>query len=243
MKRLLLLFLVALSAQVYAQDYPDLLELLIDEKYPKLLLKAEKYTLDDETRKDALPYLYMSMGYHAIAEKDDDPDLQEKYGGAAKAFKEAVKYAVKHRKKDKQNVFYEEYSEYFDELRERSISDAFGYVGSEKYTKAKGFYKNLTKLDVSDAGAWIFKACMEHKSKSTREALLSFEEAKRIMDEEGCDRLTVIQKEFLKQSIIYCAEMLDEEGNNSQAREWLELGLAQFEKDDEFMVTYEMIAG
>lgn len=241
MKKSLLLFLFAgLMLPSFAQDYPDLLELLVDEKYEKLLLKAERYTLDEDTRKDPMPYLYMSMGYRAISLKDDDPDLQEKY---PKAFKESVKFAVKHRKKDKSNLYYDEYIEFFDDLRTEVMSESFGHIGSEKYTKAKGNYKNLTKLDEKDVGAWIMKGCMEHLAKSTREAQLSFETAETLMGEGASNGLTETQTDLLRDALIYCATMLDSEGSTSEARKWLELGHGLFSENEEFMVTYEMIAG
>lgn len=239
-KSLLLLFLAGALLPAFGQDYPQLLELLVDEKYEKLLLKAERATLDDETRSDPMPYLYMSMAYRAIDLADDDPELQEKY---PKAFKEAVKFAVKHRKKDKQDLYYEEYIDFFDELRLESSSEAFGHIGSEKYTKAKGVFKNLTKMDEGDAGAWIMKGCMEYLSKSTREAQLSFETATDLLQNGGCDRLTSTQMNLLRDGLIYCAEMLDGEGNNSEARKWLNMGKTYFENNEEFMVTYEMIVG
>ena len=75
---------LALSA-VAQGDYNDLLELLVDEEYEKLLYKAEKYTLSDKTKKDALPYVYMSMAYYEISKRDE---FAEKY---PKAFKESLK--------------------------------------------------------------------------------------------------------------------------------------------------------
>lgn len=240
MKKFFFLLFIAAAAPTWGQDYTDLLELLVDEKYEKLLLKAEKYTLADDSRKDALPYLYMSLGYYSIHLKDDDPDLQERY---PKAFKESLKYAVKHRKKDKTNQYYEEYIEHFDALRTVAISDANQYNSEEKYTKSKGIYKNLTKMDLQDVGAWIFKGCTEYMGKSLREADLSWQEAKKLAEEGAADHLTEVQKDLLKQSLIYCAEMLDGNGNTTDARDWLEFGLTWFEQDEEFMVTYEMIAG
>jgi len=239
-KSLFTLLFAGLLLPTFAQDYPDLLELLVDEKYEKLLRDAEKYTLDEDTRREPMPYLYMSMGYRAIALKDDDPDLQEKY---PKAFKNAFKYAVKHRKKDKDNLYYHEYIDYFDDLRTEVMSESFGYIGEEKFTKAKGNYKNLTKLDEGDVGAWLMKACMEHISKSTREAGLSFEAAEKLMNEGAVDNLTEVQIDLLRDGIIYTATMLDEEGSATEARKWLELGHPIFSENEEFMVTYEMIAG
>ncbi len=239
MKKILFAILICtLSIPAFSQgDYDDLLELLVDEKYEKLLYKAEKYTLDDKTKKHALPYLYLSMGYHEISKRDE---LAEDY---PKAFKNSLKYVVKHRKKDKGNEFFAEYEDYFDILRRETISEAEVFNDQEKYTKSKGYYKYIVGLDNRDIGGWIMKGYIEYMLKSRKDSGLSFEEAKKILNEEGCGHLTEIQMEFLKSSIITVAEMLDSAGMRSDATEWLDLGKEYFGDDGEYQVTYNMIAG
>src|SRR5690606_10685134 len=67
MKRLLLIpftaFLASTATDALAQDkqYDDLLVRYVDEKYEDCLVRAERYTQGDKTKKDPLPFLYMSM--------------------------------------------------------------------------------------------------------------------------------------------------------------------------------------
>ena len=66
MKKILIasLFTMLYSLGSFAQsDYNDLLLMYVDEKYERCLYKAEKYTLDEKTKKEPLPYLFMSMSY------------------------------------------------------------------------------------------------------------------------------------------------------------------------------------
>ena len=50
-------------------DYEDLLVLYVDEDYEKCISKAERYTERDQTRRDALPFLFLSMCYFEISKR------------------------------------------------------------------------------------------------------------------------------------------------------------------------------
>lgn len=242
MKKLLLIAVPLLASQMLMAQPPDfdnLLEMLVDEKYEKLLYRAEKYTLDDDTKKQPLPYLYMSMAFYEISKTPEDFDEDFAKG----AFKNSLKYAVKYRKKDKESEYFAEHEEYFDNIRKGCVAEAEIYNDQEKYTKSKGLYKYLTGIDKNDPGAWLFKGYAEYKLKSRKDAGLSFGEAKRVVEEGGCEILTDAQLEYFKSAIIYCAEMWDEIGEGSTAKEWLKIGYEYFKDDREYNVTYEMIAG
>ena len=89
------------------KDYKDLLTMFVSEKYEKCLYKAEGYTLDDETKKDALPYLFMSRCYFEMSKKDE---FKEKYPNA---FKDSMKYISKYGSKDKEHKYAAEYEDFF----------------------------------------------------------------------------------------------------------------------------------
>lgn len=240
--RKLLFFTSLLFISVFAKaqsEYDDLLELIVDEKYEKCLIKALNYTEKDETKKHPLPYLYMSMAYFKI-HQSDDPKLAERY---PKAFKNSLKYAVKYRKKDKEVAYYDEYLDFFSELRQATIEEGELQDDNEKYTRSKGLYKYLTQLDPNDAGAWLMKGYTEWMLKSKKDASLSWEEAKKIITETGCEGLQEEQLFLLKKGLILNAEMMQEQGDRTAAKEWMELGKDKFGEDNEFMVTYREIVG
>lgn len=242
MKRLLLfLFLGLMGTSMTAQrDYDDLLELIVDEKYDRCLTKAEKYTLSDETKKDPLPYLYMSISFFRI-HMGDDEKLKEYYEN--KSFKNSLKYASKYAKKDKENEFYSEFTDYFVELRQATYEEAENYDQEGKYTKSKGLYKYLTTIDPSDPGAWLYKGFTEWAVKSRKDSGLSFEKAKTISNEMGVDHLQEDQVNRFKIGLIMVSEYLDAQGEGTKARELMELGKAFFADDDSYMITYKDIVG
>ncbi|MCH2198678.1 MAG: hypothetical protein MK081_07825 [Flavobacteriales bacterium] len=241
MKYLLPLVLLVLStAQLTAQrNYDDLLELVVDEKYERCLQKCFKYMDGEDTKKDPMPYLYASMSYYRI-HQSDDPKLEERF---PKAFKNSLKYLVKHRKKDKQDEFFAEHQEFISEVRLETMLEAEREVEQEKFTRSKGLYKYLTQIDVNDPGAWMALAHSFYMMKSRKDAGLAWDEAKKILNEQGVDHLAEEQLELLKQTVIRNAEMLDELGERGQAKEWLEMTQEYFADDKEFSVVYRTIVG
>ena len=68
MKKLISLSLSMITGLfLIAQDYDDLLMLKADQKLEKLIISAEKYTLKDATKNDAVPYYYMACGLYKIS--------------------------------------------------------------------------------------------------------------------------------------------------------------------------------
>lgn len=235
---LTILFCTALIANAQ-NTYDDLLELIVDEKYDRCLYKAVKYTEEEKTKKDPLPYVYVSMAYFRIFQSDDEK-LKEKF---EKPFKESVKYLSKFRKKDKDNEYFAEFQEFISEVRLETMAQAEVEVDQEKYTRSKGLYKYLVAIDENDPGAQLAMGHSLWMAKSKRDAEEALSTAKKLLSQNGVDQLQEDQMVLLKQSVIRLAEMFDAEGERSRAKEWLELTREYFEEDPEFNVTYEMIVG
>ena len=82
--------------------YEDLLVLYVNEDFKNCYNKSLKYTVKDKTKKDPLPYLFVSK---ACYEMSQDHKYTEEF---PKARKTALSYAVKYRKKDKEYQFKED---------------------------------------------------------------------------------------------------------------------------------------
>ena len=99
----------------------QLLMWFVDEKYEKVLFKAIRYTEDDKQKKHPVPYLYMAKSYLGIHNSDDN-DLRETYEvDKLKALKNALKYAGKFVKKDKEQEYVPSEQDFFEELRLETI--------------------------------------------------------------------------------------------------------------------------
>jgi hypothetical protein len=224
---------------VLAQGYEELLELVVDEKYERCLYKAIKYTENDKTKKDPEPYAYMSMAFFRISQSDD-PDLRDKY---PKAAKEAIKYLVKFVKKDKEGEFIGEFQDFISEVRVATVSEAEQHSDEDKYTKSKGLYKYLTDIDENDPGAWLMRGHSEWMMKSKKDAKLSWEQAKKVLDQNGIRNLRSEQVDLLKMAVIRNSEMLYEIGEREDARNWLRATESFFKEDKEFSIVYGSIVG
>jgi tetratricopeptide (TPR) repeat protein len=240
MKKLsaLMFFAFVLVSGVFAQsdkDYKDLLTMFVSEKYEKCLYKAEGYTLADDTKKDPLPYLFMSRCYYEMSKREE---FKEKYPNA---FKDALKYASKYGSKDKEKVHMAEYEDFFAELRKAAQAEAETMMDTEKFSKAKQIYDQLLDLDPNDAGAQLMMGLAFTGLKSKKEAETAIAKAKQILTEKKAGQ-SKEQLQLLRDAITRHATALSV-SNKTLAKEWLDLGLEYFPEDKEYKVTYDSIAG
>lgn len=240
--RVLLLIIVGILAfqnTSYAQpedEYTDLLFLLVDAKYDKLLYKSMGYIEDEETRRDALPYLYTSMCYFEMSKLEM---YDEEF---PRAFKDAVKYCVKYRKKDKSGFYVADNAEYIDDLKRQTFEVADNYHQSGKISKAKSYYKYLVGMDPSDWGSWLLKGVSESELNMKAEAKLSIEAAiKGIESTESIEDYWQGQELLLKMGIISYSEYLRDNGKIDEAKEMMTLGYEFLKDDNEFKMVYDDI--
>ncbi len=217
-------------------DYRDLLTLFVADKFDRCLYKAEGYTLDDKTKKDPLPYLYVSRCYYEMSKRDE---FKAKYPNA---FKDSMKYIAKYAAKDKDKVYYAEFEDFIASLRTDAIAEANNFFESEKYTKSKALYDQLTKLDENDAGAYIMLGQNHSVLKAKKEADAAFIKASEILEAKSASKGKE-QLAMLKDALIGYASALNDSGRKSEAKTWIEYGREYFKDDKEFNLAYETIVG
>jgi hypothetical protein len=220
-------------------EIDDLLMWMVDGKYEKVLYKAIRYTEDDKTKKEPLPYIYMSQAFFRISESDD-AKLLEQYKGALKS---ALKYCSKFVKKDKEKTYFYEFTDYINELRRATMNQAEIYVDDLKFTKAKSYYKYLYTFDLEDPGAHLMYGTVLWKNKTKRDAQIAWEKARQLLLDQQGRGLQEVQLDLLRYAIIYTAETMDEEGNRTGAIEWLDLGEELFGSQKEYGAVRRSIEG
>ncbi|MBP8824767.1 MAG: hypothetical protein KBH07_14080 [Flavobacteriales bacterium] len=235
----LLAFLPLTATTVLAQSkpYEDLLVKYVDEKYEDCIVKAERYTMADNTKKDALPYLYMSM---CLFEMSKIPKFQE-MEDYKNADREALKWAGKYRKKDKDLEFFHDYDDYWGELN--SVAQESGLIsyeaGPKEMSKAKRNFEYMTRYYPENPGPWLMLALAQYKSNLVKDGDLSLAEYKKAMDAAGgVATLPEDQKKLMKSALIHYAEYLDGKGDRSGARTAMETGKDAFMDDPEFKGAY-----
>lgn len=240
MKKAFLVTLLALGilAPAVAQPptYDDLLIYYADGDYEKLLKKAESYTLKDDTKNDALPYLYLSK---ANFDMSKDQVWLEKY---PKAWADAINYAGSCIKKDKDSSVYRENIKYFTDLKTAIVEDIKNLVETSAYPKLLGTIPKLHKIDRNDVGSYFLKAAAEYQTGDKATAKETQKDAQaRLAAVKSIETWRPVDIEMLKIGIMeYCKAVI--KLNQKQiAVDTLGRVKQWFEKDEEFMEFYNEI--
>lgn len=240
MKTTALLFFTALfcSYIVKAQPptYDDLLILFADENYDKLLKKAEKYTDKDDTKKDAIPYVFISRANFEISK---NAELLEDY---PKAWKDAVKYAGKAMRKDKDGSTFEEYRDYFSDLKKVLVEEMENYLIDSDYKKAERSVKYIIKIQEEDLGAQYMMAYLKTVNGDiggAREYKLA---AEKIMEQtSNVSEMRSEDLRLLKLGLMYYALHMKEKGRMDEAKQIINKGYQWFENEPAYAKAYDEI--
>lgn len=242
MKRLIISLTVGLwmftPVMTQAQEFEDLLNLYIDEKYEKLTQKAYNYTQNDKYRKNPIPYIYCSMGYYEMSK---DMSYMEDY---PRAQNDALKYAIKFRKKDKKLEHWDDHQDYISELRTTVLEDAENQLGTEKtIKKAHKIYRYLTDLDPSDGAAWLMRGYCEARMRMVTEAgkHVNKKAGTIILGLNKIEDLHEEQQNLMKFGLITYSGYLLDNGMTDSAKTVIDLGFKWFEEDDAYKKKYDEI--
>jgi hypothetical protein len=238
-KSILLLLLLALNLGLRAQKhvYEDLLVLYVDEKYEKCIFKAEGYTLADDTKKDALPFLYVSMCYHEMSKKEQ---FNTDY---PKAARDAMKWAEKYRRKDKDLEFWRNYEDYWMSLNIQALDEGENGLDDPKgLSRARQTFTSMTKYHPENPGPWLLLAISQYKANLAKDADLSVKEFDKAFAAAGdISTLPADQKRALKSALIRYADLMQEKGNKDAARKYVALGKDYFMADADFKGLYDSL--
>lgn len=230
-----LLFHGLLSAQKHV--YEDLLVLFVDEKYEKCIWKAQGYVENDNTKKDPLPYLYISMCYHEMSKQEQ---YQTDY---PKAARDAMKWAEKYRRKDKEMEFWNNYEDYWMSLNNQALDEGENYLEDPKgASKARQVFTSMTKYQPENPGPWLLLAVSQYNSNLAKDGDLSVQEFEKALAAAGdISTLPSDQKRALKVGIIRYADHLTEKGNKDGARKIVALGKDHFMGEADFKGLYDSL--
>ena len=172
LKRIAPLFILVFSvsfasAQVVGGMNFKMEKLFMEEKYEDVAYKGEKMIESDKYKKDPEIYLYIAMAWYEISQMNDE-EVEEEYPNA---LRDALKYASKFAKKDKDGVWMEDNSEFFEDLKKAGIADAAQWIGDErKMRNAVSGYKYMTKAIPDDYNLLFFKGVLEHMNRNEGQA-------------------------------------------------------------------------
>jgi hypothetical protein len=233
MKKLFTLFAIICflgvpAIQAQDEDYKDLLFLIIDGDLEKAVNKAEKFTENDKTKRDPVPYVYLSMAYFEISKRED---MREDY---PRAFREAIKNASKFARYDKENEYSSEFENYLSELKLEIMREARYYYEQENWRRSITYSKYITRIDPNDLAALLMKGVAEVKSRNEYQAKTTFEEAETVLEGFSPQKLKNDESAQLRYSIIEYAKLMKQNGTKDKAAPFLAMGEDAFDGDPEF---------
>ena len=146
----------------------------MEEKYGTIISKGEGMIESDKYKKDPEIYLYISMAFFELSQSNDE-DIEEDY---PKALRNALKYASKFAKKDKDGVWMEDNADFFEDLKKAGIADAAQWIGDErKMRNAVSGYKYMTKAIPDDYNLLFFKGVLEYMNRNVGQAERDIQQA------------------------------------------------------------------
>jgi len=252
MKNLSILFIFLGSLTFsYSQppNYDDLVVYFADGEYEKLLKKAEKYTVNDKTRNDALPYLFLSKANYEVSKGHE---LLEKY---PRAFKDAVNYAGKCIQKDKEGNVQKEYLGHFNNLKKALYEELRLFVENADYGRMAGYLPMMDKIDKDDIGTRFLKSAAQHYRKDkagmretikqAEELLKNAEQSKFTIDEKNDDIDVIDRKkidlDLLKLGVFEYCKVMIEIRQADKAKDILGKIAQWYANDKEFKAKYDEI--
>ncbi len=251
---LLTWFSIKITPSIIAQgtdDFMDLLIMYVDEEYDKCFIKAIKYTEKDKTKKHPLPYLYASMASYEMSQDNQYTNMYPK------AYKTAISYLTKYRKKDKGYEYREDSEDYIERIKFIIAEEIENYIleaSDNSYSKAAGLAKKVCYMDPMDYGSKLLYAhlCYMSRNKSAGKEYLgiSMEYIEALPENKfAFKNMTKSQQFYLKYSLIEYAGFKKVKDSRT-AKEIIQLGEPYFYKDrddcllddnEDFRILYDEI--
>lgn len=227
---LLTLFLYGGTSFLKAQEYEDLAALWVDQKYDKLADKAVRYTDKDKTKNDPLPYLYLCKALYRIS-LDETMTSKDEF---KKAESDALSYAVKYKKKDKNGTYKKDAELFFSEMKTTYFEQTENWYEQGNFKKALGIIKKVVQFDDENPGAWILKGICEFENKNKTEAIKNTDMGVDLVKKCDFANMYECDQKFMRFSLMAYANYLVKVKDRAKAKTIITLGYQYYSnvKDD-----------
>lgn len=237
MKKLISLSLALITGLfLIAQDYDDLLILKADQNWEKLIVSAEKYTLKESTKKDAVPYYYMAFGLYKISFVGD---RKEEFKNA---FKNALGVIGKMDRKDTDKAVFNKYRDFFEDVKGTLFEMIRNDIEADDYRRSFGWVMNMYKFGRNDIGAKFLDGTCRYRNGDKATARTKWKEGKDLIAALGSiDELLEIDREIIKFALYESAKCQVDARQPAEAKAIMNLGAQWFEEDDDWKEYYDKI--
>ncbi|MDG1036211.1 MAG: hypothetical protein P8O87_05155 [Crocinitomicaceae bacterium] len=234
-----LLSFIFISQIVFCQQYDELKILYADEDYKKLVAKSLKYTENEKTKKEVVPYIWAAKGLYAISESGET-DVKYK-----NAYKDAIKYLSKGLKYDlklNDGSTFEEFSEFTEEFKMSLFFRITNELESEAYKKAYSWAMKYPKITKNTVGAkYIAGACKYLVSDPGTSRTLWNEGDALLKEVNEIDSWGEADRNMLMMGVYYSARALKSKRQTEKAKAFMNKIAQWFEGNEDFKELYDEI--
>lgn len=242
MKNILtLLSFMYLSTLAFGQrpNYDDLKILYADANYEKLAKVAASYTEKDKTKKDILPYIWLSKGLYKISlSGNPDPNFKNAYKDAIKYLSKGIKYDLKYN----DGATIDEHKEFLDkfQLSLQEIIDNEMTSGNVK--RAYSWAIKYQKITMNPVGTKYIMGACKFEDQDKPSARTFWQEGEKLLAEvTSIEGFSEADKIMLRNGILASAEAMIKGRQNDSARALLNKAAQWFEEDEVWQQRYDEI--
>lgn len=226
----------AVTANAQGEDYDNLLIYKADQNWEKLIREAEKLTSKNKTKKDALPYYYLTYGLYKISFIGDRPDEYKN------AYKDALTNAGKMGRKDGAEQVFEEYEEFYNELKMSLLEIIRNEIEGDDYRRAFGWVMKIYKFGRDHIGGKFLEGACRHHNGDKATARAKWKEGQELIKElESTSIWSEADKAIIKLGLYESAKAMTASRQKDTAVEIMNLGAQWFEGDKDWQAWYDEI--
>jgi tetratricopeptide (TPR) repeat protein len=228
-----------LTAQVAGGEFQKLFDWYAMEEYERCAYKAESYTKKDKYKKAPEPYMYLALCMYqahinpdAFTEEFKDP------------MKDALKYAYKFRKKDKDGELYKANKRQIDQIRTEAMDRANFFFNDGDYYKASSEYGRILKVMPGDQNVAFITGVALVNAKNVTQGERLIEQALDSLQQQhdqGTFEKDEVTHAILIKSFVTYTEYLVNAGNVGKAQEVITLGRKLIPDDPQLKLQYKKL--
>lgn len=229
---------LALNMAIGQKEYDELRILYADGNYVKLVKAAEKLTLDDKTKKDPYPYLWLSKGLYKIHISGNSDAMFKN------AYKESLNALGKFLKFDRNGNLQKDtdISEYIDMVQGSLVEQIENDLSSNNFRKAFSWVNTYKKVTNNPLGQMYLEGACKFRTDDKSSALSLWKTADdKLKSITSLDEWTTADKEMLKHGAIQTAECYVAIKKLDNAKSILNKVAQWFEEDEAFKEVYDKI--
>jgi len=238
MKKLVLIGALLTTKLLVAQapEYDDLRILYADGDYEKLVRASEKYVMNDKTKSDALPHMWMGRGLYKVSLSGSD---DEKYKNA---YKEAIGEVGKSLKYDKAGDVQSEYAEFYDEFRNSLVEMIKNEIDAADYKKASTWIIKYYKINLTSIGAKYLDGVCKYRNADKGGANTIWKEAETMLKTvTDISEWNKAEKDMLMIGVIQTAECYLIAKQTDKAKAVMGKVAQWYEGNEDFKAKYDEI--